>query len=354
MSKFITRKIKNIDTYIPGEQPKDREYIKLNTNESPFPPSPLAQRLMRQAVGDCALYPDPEYNALLNVAAEVYGVEKGNILFTNGSDEALSFAFSAFCDEFSPAVFADITYGFYRVFADYYGVKSKIVPLREDFSLCADDYADSQGTVFIANPNAPTGILLRIDDIENILTKNPDNVVVIDEAYIDFGGESAVKLIKKYDNLLVVKTFSKSGSMAGARLGVAIGNEEIISDLKKVKYSLNPYNVNRMSAAGGIGVLLDKDYFETNRKKIIETRERLKKELLSIGFSLTDSKANFVFAKHFGCSGEYIYKKLKEKGILVRYFDLPRIKDYVRITVGSDEETDSLILALKQILKEIK
>lgn len=352
MSKFLNSAYKDLVPYVPGEQPKDRAYVKLNTNESPFPPSPFALKLLREAASDNNLYPDPEYTALLTVAAEKWGVKKENMLFTNGSDEALSFAFSAYCGKGGTAVFADITYGFYEVFADFYGAKKKIIPLKENFVLNADDYKNAGGTVFIANPNAPTGLLLTLADIESVLKSNPDNVVVIDEAYIDFGGKSAVPLIKKYDNIIVVRTFSKSRSLAGIRLGVAIADEKLISDLKLIKYSTNPYNVSKASMYAGIGALIDEEYFTANREKIILNREKMKTALIGQGFSVTDSKANFVFAKYNGISGEKMYLALKNKGVLVRYFDKKAIKDYVRITVGSDEDTDALLKATASVIKE--
>ena len=351
MSKFINESFKNLTPYVPGEQPKDKAYVKLNTNESPFPPSPFALKLMREAAGETNLYPDPEYTALVSVAAEKLGVKKENLLFTNGSDEALSFAFSLYAAN-KTAVFADITYGFYEVFADFYGVKKKIIPLKEDFSIDIKDYYNANGTIFIANPNAPTGLLLSLSSIEEIVKNNKNNIVVIDEAYIDFGGESATSLINNYDNLLVVKTFSKSRSLAGIRLGVAIANEKIIEDLKLIKYSTNPYNVSKAGMYAGIGALIDEEYFNKNCKKIIENREKMISALISEGFFVTNSKANFIFAKKDGLSGEKLYLSLKEKGVLVRYFNKKRISDFVRITVGNDEETAALITAIKEVIKE--
>ena len=351
MSKFLNAFYKTLTPYVPGEQPKDVEYVKLNTNESPYPPSPFALKLLRESAGQSNLYPDPEYTALCNVAAEKFRLKKENILFTTGSDEALSFAFAAYCKG-DTAVFADITYGFYEVFADFYGVNKKIIPLREDFTLNIEDYKNAGGTIFIANPNAPTGLLLTVDEIESVLKANSDNVVVIDEAYIDFGGESAISLINKYDNLIVVRTFSKSRSLAGIRLGMAIADEKLIADLKTIKYSTNPYNVSRAGASAGIGALLDEEYFISNCRKIIENRNKMTSALINFGFTVTDSKANFIFAKHKNLSGEKIYTALKEKGVLVRYFKKPKINDYVRITVGNDYETDALISAVEAVIKE--
>ena len=259
----------------------------------------------------------------------------------------------AYCDQNTPAVFADITYGFYKVFADINGIKSKIIPLKEDFTIDVNDYINENGTIFIANPNAPTGILLPLAEIEKVVASNPNRIVVIDEAYIDFGGESAVKLVDKYDNLLVTQTFSKSRSLAGARLGFGVANENLISDLMRIKYSTNPYNVNRLTLGIGKGAILDKEYFNDNCKKIIRDREFTKTELIKMGFTLTNSSANFVFAKSEKIGGKELYLKLKEKGILVRHFDTDRIRDYIRITIGSAEQMKKFISTTKEILEEI-
>lgn len=350
MSKFSNQRIKKVTAYTPGEQPKDRRYVKLNTNESPFAPSPYALRLARLAAADLKLYSDPECRELTAAAAEAFGIEKDEIIFTNGSDEALNFAFAAFCDENNGAAFPDITYGFYKVFADLYGVPTVEIPLKDDFSVDVNDYIGVYKTVFIANPNAPTGKALSVEEIEKTVKGNPENVVVIDEAYVDFGAQTALPLIKKYDNLLIVRTFSKSRSLAGGRLGFAIGSRELIADLNRVKYSTNPYNVNRMSQAAGLGALCDSEYFDYCREKIINNRNYLSMQLKSRGFEAVDSLANFIFAKKAGVAGKEIYLKLKEKGVLVRHFDTPRLTDYVRITVGSKEELDSLLEALEEIL----
>ena len=264
-------------------------YIKLNTNESPFPPSKMGIELCQKGASISHLYPDPDCTELTKAVADSLGVKAENVIMVNGSDEVLNFAFMAYCDEKTPAVFADITYGFYKVFAALNGVPTKIIPLKEDFSIDVGDYINEKGTIFIANPNAPTGILLPLSEIEKLLKANPDRIVVIDEAYIDFGGESAVKLIDKYDNLLVTQTFSKSRSLAGARLGFGVANEKIISDLMRIKYSTNPYNVNRASAGMGLGAILDKEYFSENCKKIIENRDFTKEKLIELG--LTEASA---------------------------------------------------------------
>ena len=350
MSKFLSEKLKDLDPYVPGEQPKNREYVKLNTNESPFPPSPYAMRLAREAAGDVNLYPDPDCRVLVDAAAETFGVSTENVIFNNSSDETLNFAFFCFCDGKRGAAFPDITYGFYKVFAELYGIDYKEIPLKDDFSINVDDYIGLNRTIFIANPNAPTGILLSLADIEKIAAGNPENVVVIDEAYIDFGGESAIELTKKYDNLLVVRTFSKSRSLAGGRLGFAIGSKALISDLNALKYSTNPYSVNRMTMAAGQGALLDREYFDSCCKKIIENREYLVEKLKAMGFSMTDSTANFIFAKSDKIPGKELYLKLKEKGVLVRHFDKERLTDFVRITVGNIDEINALLKAIGEII----
>lgn len=351
MSKFFSEKYKKLIPYTPGEQPKERKYIKLNTNESPFAPSPYALMLARKEAGDLMLYSDPECKSLVSVASEKLGVSQDKILFTNGSDEILNFAFMAFCDEKHPVCFPDITYGFYPVFANLNNVPYEEIPLRDDFTIDVNDYIGIGRNIFIANPNAPTGIVLPLSDIEKIVSSNPDNIVVIDEAYVDFGGESAIKLTDKYNNLLVCQTFSKSRSLAGARLGFGVASKELIADLNTIKYSTNPYNINRMTMAAGVGALSDEMYFKSNCEKIIKTRTRISKELEKLGFFVTDSKANFIFAKHKTVSGEEIYKKLRENGILVRHFAKERISDYNRITVGSDVEMDELVKILTEVLK---
>lgn len=351
MSRFFSEKYSSLVPYTPGEQPKEKKYIKLNTNESPFPPSEKAVKKALEAAEVLQIYSDPECRDLVEIAAKHFGVEKDEILFTNGSDEILNFAFMAFCDEEHPAAFPDITYGFYEVFAEVNNVPFEKIPLKKDFSICVDDYISINKTVFIANPNAPTGIVLKLKDVEKIVESNPDNIVVIDEAYVDFGAQSALSLIHKYDNLLVTQTFSKSRSMAGARLGFGIGCKEIIRDLNTIKYSTNPYNINRMTMTAGIGVLEDDEYTRDNCRAIMETRELAEAELKKLGFEMTDSSANFIFAKHPEMSGLDIYSKLKSKGILIRHFEKPRLSDYNRITVGSREQMTILIETLREILE---
>lgn len=351
MSRFLTSKYDCLVPYTPGEQPKDMQYIKLNTNESPFEPSMKAQELATEAAKKMQLYSDPECRDIVGVAAKYFGVETDEIIFTNGSDEILNFAFMAFCEK--GVAFPDITYGFYPVFAQLNGIEYSEIPLQEDFTINIDDYKSIGKAIFIANPNAPTGIALTAAEIEEIVKSNLDNVVVIDEAYVDFGAESVVPLIKKYDNLLVTQTFSKSRSLAGGRLGFGIGCKEIISDLNTIRYSTNPYNVNRMTMAAGIGALEDDEYYRTNCDKIKENREWTANELKKLGFTMTASYANFLFAKHAMVSGKEIYLKLKEKGVLIRHFDKPRLKDYNRITIGNKEQMQTFIQILDEVLEEL-
>lgn len=352
MSRFFSNKYSSLVPYTPGEQPQDKKYIKLNTNESPFPPSSSVAAAVKSESEKLQLYSDPECVALRKKAAEVFGVNNDEIIMTNGSDEVLNFAFMAFADEKNTLAFADITYGFYPVFAELNHIPYSEIPLKEDFSLDPSDYIALNKTIVIANPNAPTGLCLSLEKIEKIIKSNLDNIVIIDEAYIDFGGQSAVPLIKKYDNLLVTGTFSKSRSMAGARLGFGIGNKNLIADLNTVKYSTNPYNVNRLTAAAGIAALEDNDYYMTNCKTIEANRAWTTAELEKLGFSVLPSSANFIFAKTDKISGEKLYSRLKEKGILIRHFTKERICEYNRITIGTKEQMCSFIDTVKEIIKQ--
>lgn len=350
MSRFLSAKYAALIPYTPGEQPKDARYVKLNTNESPYPPSPMTVKYIEEAAGKLNLYCDPECTALREEICRRYEVGPDEVILTNGSDEALGFAFMAFCDSRRPAVFPDITYGFYPVFARLNGVPYGEIPLNDRFEISVSDYIGINKTIFIPNPNAPTGIALTLSEIEEIVRNNPENVVVIDEAYVDFGAQSALKLIKAYDNLVVTMTFSKSRSMAGARLGMAFACPALIRDLNTIKYSTNPYNVNAMTQAAGVGTLRDDGYTKENCQKIQNERGYLSEELRKLGFILTPSAANFVFAKHPAVGGEALYLALKERGVLVRHFGLPRIADYNRITVGTREESELLLAKIKDIL----
>lgn len=352
MSKFFTSKLKNLTPYTPGEQPKDMQYIKLNTNESPFAPSISVSEAVLNESKKLQLYSDPECTNVRRELARVYGVDTNQVIVTNGSDEVLNFAFMAFADEKNPLVFPNITYGFYPVFAELNRIPYTEIPLKSDFTIDINDYIGVNKTVVIANPNAPTGIALTLQQIEKIVSSNHNNVVIIDEAYVDFGAESAVSLVDKYDNLLVVQTFSKSRSMAGARLGFAIGNKSLIADLNTIRYSTNPYNVNRMTDAAGAAALIDNDYYMNNCKTIIDNREWTVAKLQKLGFEVLASKANFVFAKNDKIDGEKLYLELKNRGILVRHFTKPAICQYNRITIGTLEQMQKLIETITLILEE--
>lgn len=354
MSRFFSEKYSTLDAYVPGEQPKDKRYVKLNTNESPFPPSKAVIDAVSREACELRLYSDPESTYLTEKCAELYGVSRDMVLMTNGSDEILNFAFMAFSDSSHPIVFPDISYGFYPVFAALNNIPYEEIPLTEDFRVDYRDYLGIGKNIVIANPNAPTGIALSLSEIEEIVKTNPDNVVIIDEAYVDFGAESAVPLVHKYDNLIVTMTFSKSRSMAGARLGFGIANPALIRDMNTIKYSTNPYNVNRMTAAAGLAALCDNEYYMNNCKTIAENREYTRAALENMGFKVLPSKANFLFATSSDISGEELYLSLKAEGILVRHFKKEKIKEYNRITVGTREEMDILLGAIAKILKEKK
>lgn len=354
MSRFFSQKYSRLTPYTPGEQPKDMKYVKLNTNESPYPPSKEVYEAVMEEAKKLHLYSDPECSVLTQKIADRYGVSKDMVLVTNGSDEILNFAFMAFCDSKRGIAFADITYGFYSVFADLNGIPYKIIPLKDDFTIDPGDYYDLEENIVIANPNAPTGIALSRAEIEALVKKNPERVVIIDEAYVDFGGESCVDLVKKYDNLLVTMTFSKSRSMAGGRIGFGIGSADLISDLNTIKYSTNPYNVNRISQVAGARAIDNDEYYMSNAKEIIKNREYTKKRLEELGFEVLNSSANFLFAKSDKISGQDLYLKLKSKGVLVRHFTKEKIKDFNRITIGTRDQMDILIEKIICILEEEK
>ncbi|MBR3932480.1 MAG: histidinol-phosphate transaminase [Clostridia bacterium] len=349
MSRFIVDKYKNMEAYVPGEQPQDMEYIKLNTNESPYPPSQeVIDAISESEVEKLRLYSDPECKILRNALAKRYNTTFENVFVSNGSDDILNFAFMAFSGD--GVVFPEISYGFYSVFAELHGANFESPALNDDFTINPDDYMSKNKMIVIANPNAPTGISLSLNVIEDIIKSNPDNVVLIDEAYVDFGGESAIGLTEKYSNLLVVQTFSKSRSLAGARLGFAIANKEIIKDLEKIKYSTNPYSINRLSLIAGTAAVESDSYYMDNCKKIIKTREYTITELTKLGFKVLPSSANFIFAKIDGISGEEIYKNLRKNGILVRHFTKEKIKDYNRITIGTQKEMEKFISVISSII----
>lgn len=353
MSRFFSPRYASLVPYVPGEQPQDRRYLKLNTNESPFPPSPGVLAAVAEESGRLNLYSDPDLRSLRRKMAETCGVAPDRVILSNGSDEVLNFAFMAFGSDDRPLVFPDITYGFYPVFAELNRLPYTEIPVKEDLSVDPADYIGiGRKTIVLANPNAPTGRFLPLFAIERIVSENPDGVVIVDEAYIDFGGESAIPLTDKYDNLLVVGTFSKSRSMAGARLGFAVGSPDLIRDLNTIRNSTNPYNVNRMTSAAGVAALSEAAYYRDNCKRIEVCRDRTAQELAALGFTVIPSKANFLFAKHPGIGGRELYRALKERGILIRHFDKPRIQEYNRITIGTEEQMETLIASVRTILKE--
>ena len=352
MSKFLSPTLAAVTPYTPGEQPQDQQYIKLNTNESPYLPSPaVIAAVSEHEVEKLRLYSDPACADLLKAAAAHFGLQPEQIMPGNGSDENLFFALRAFCDADHPLAYADITYGCYGVWCGLMHIPSHIIPLKEDFTLDPKDYYGLNQTIVLANPNAPTGIALPRAEIEGILKANPNNVVIVDEAYVDFGGESCVPLIDRYENLLVVQTFSKSRQLAGARLGLAMGNAKLIADLNRVKFSLNPYNINRLTLKAGQAALEDTAYFEKTRAAIMDTRAWTMQQLTDRGFTVLDSRANFVFASTERINGGVLYKELKKNGILVRHFDAPRIENWLRITIGTPEQMQALMDAVDKILE---
>ncbi|MCR4726369.1 MAG: histidinol-phosphate transaminase [Clostridia bacterium] len=353
MSKYLSETYGSLVPYEPGEQPKIQNLIKLNTNESPFPPSPRAVEDGKKELALSQLYPDPECVRLREAIAENLGcgITKDEVFVGNGSDEVLFLAFNAYKDK--GFAFPDITYGFYPVYAKIAGAAFREIPLKADFTVDFAALKREKGAVVVANPNAPTGIFAPLSEIVDLIESDRSRIVVVDEAYVDFGGESAVSLVKKYENLLVTRTFSKSRSLAGARLGFGVACPALIRDLNLLKYSVNPYNVNRVTAAMGYGALRDEAYTKRNCAEIERNRERLAKEILPFGYSSLPSKANFLFVKHEKLSGESVYRALREKSILVRYFDKERLRPFVRITIGNEEQTNALIDAMKRVAEGI-
>ncbi|WP_029233664.1 histidinol-phosphate transaminase [Butyrivibrio sp. VCB2006] len=363
--------VRKVVPYTPGEQPKIKNIIKLNTNENPYPPAPAVEmRLKEMDVSDFRKYPDPTCSVLVDAIADYYNVDKKKVFVGVGSDDVLAMAFLTFFNSDKPILFPDITYSFYDVWAELFRIPYKQIPLKDDFSINVDEYCNLANTdaidglsvaedsilkcggIVIANPNAPTGLELGLNAIEKIIASNPDVVVIVDEAYIDFGGTSALPLIDKYDNLLVVQTFSKSRSMAGMRIGYAFGSEKLIKYLSDAKFSFNSYTMNMPTLELGALAVADKTYFDETRNKIIATRERTKASLKELGFEFADSKTNFIFAKHPGKSGKEIFDELRQRDIIVRRWDAERIKEYLRISIGTDYEMDKLIAALKNIIEK--
>lgn len=344
--------VRKVVPYTPGEQPKCGNVIKLNTNENPYPPSPTVKTVLDDY--DCEkmrLYPDPDSSVLVDAIAERYSLKSSQVFVGVGSDDVLSIAFLTFFNSDKPVFFPDITYSFYDVWADVYRIPYRQIPLTEDFKINPEDYKTDNGGVIFPNPNAPTGCQESLDMIEDIVKANPGSVVIIDEAYIDFGAESALSLIDKYENLLVVQTFSKSRSMAGMRIGYAMGSEKLIKYMNDVKFSINSYTMTPLTQICGAAAVKDEEYFQKTVKKIIDVREYSKNKLAQLGFTLTDSKSNFLFASHSSKPAGEIFAALKERKIYVRYWNKPRISNYLRITIGTREEMDALFAALEEILK---
>ena len=345
------RNIRKVVPYTPGEQPNQPDMIKLNTNENPYPPAPKVQQVLKEMdAGDLRLYPDPSAGALVKAIADYYGLNEDQVFVGVGSDDVLAMSFLTFFNGEKPVLFPDITYSFYDVWAELFRIPYERPALDDSFHIKKEDYFKENGGIIFPNPNAPTGVELPLQDIEEILKANPGSVVIVDEAYIDFGAHSALPLISKYDNLLVVQTFSKSRSMAGMRIGFACGNPVLIKYLNDVKYSFNSYTMNRTSLAAGVAAIGDRNYFEDTCQKIMDTREWTQKELKALGFTFQDSKANFIFAAHKTCPAKQIFEALRAKHIYVRYFAKPRIDNYLRITIGTREEMEQLIRFLKEYL----
>ena len=353
MNKFWSARARELTPYVPGEQPKDRKFIKLNTNENPYPPSPLALAAIREAACDTLrLYPDPECTSLREVLGATYGLKPAQIFVGNGSDEVLALCFQAFFDPERTILFPDITYSFYPVFADLYGLSYREVPLDENFAVPLEPFLEENGGIVIANPNAPTGRELSLYGIRAVLEANPDAVVVVDEAYVDFGAESAMPLTEKYENLLVVQTFSKSRSLAGLRIGFAMGHPRLIRALNDVKYSFNSYTMNMPSQLLGAASVGDEAYFQETVRRIRDTREKAKLRFRGLGFSFPDSQANFLFVTHPVLQARVLFEALKRERIYVRYFDAPRLDNFLRITIGTEQEMEKLFAFLEDFVKK--
>ena len=349
MSRYMRSSYQPLVAYVPGEQPRDMAYIKLNTNESPYPPAPqVLSAVNAEQIRLLRLYSDPTCLALRQKIAAQTGLQPENIIISNGSDEALNFVFMAYSEK--GAAFADITYGFYTIYASLHGANANVIPLEPDFSLDPGKYQGCEGLIVIANPNAPTGLNLSLEDIEGVLQRNPDAVVAIDEAYVDFGGESALPLLAKYDNLLVIRTFSKSRCFAGGRLGYIAGSAELIADLEKLRCSTNPFNIDRLALVLGEATVDADDYYVEKCQEICRTRDRTARQLHDLGLQVLPSKTNFLFVHAGSVGGEKMYLELKKRAILVRHFPAQRTKDYVRVTIGTPEQMETFVAAVKEII----
>ncbi|EHU3427579.1 histidinol-phosphate transaminase [Acinetobacter baumannii] len=350
--RFWSPEVRELEPYVPGEQPKIQNLLKLNTNENPYPPSPkvveAVQAVLHEQADALRLYPDPDATALKQAIAKQQNIEVSQVFVGNGSDEVLAHIFKAFFLQDEPILYPDITYSFYPVYSQFFGTKTKEIPLNENFEIDVRDYTQPNGGVIITNPNAPTSIALSLAEIEQVLQANPDRVVVIDEAYVDFGAESAVSLINRYENLVVCQTTSKSRSLAGLRVGFAIAQSHLIAALEAVKNSFNSYPIDRFAIAAAVASFEDQAYFEEQCQKVITSREKLVRDLTELGFNVLPSKANFIFATHSQHDAGQLAQKLREQGIIVRYFNKPRINQFLRITVGTDEQNARLVQTLKQ------
>ncbi len=354
MSRFWSPIVHDLTPYIPGEQPKVTGLIKLNTNENPYGPSPRVLEVLKAGVTDSLrLYPDPNADHLKSAVADYYGVTPAQVFVGNGSDEVLAHVFHGLLKQQSSILFPDITYSFYPVYCGLYGVDYRAVPLTDAFEIHMEDYTEPNGGIIFPNPNAPTGRLLPLEAIEALLKHNPESVVVVDEAYIDFGGETAIPLVNSYPNLLVVHTLSKSHSLAGLRVGFAVGNPGLIEGLERIKNSFNSYPLDRLAIEGAVAALADRDYFEQTRQRIIQTRTALAEKLNGCGFEVLPSAANFLFVQHPSQDAELLASKLRERAIIVRHFRHERIKQFLRITIGTDEESAALVEALREIIGEV-
>ena len=353
MSRYLSPKLESLTPYTPGEQPQDQQYIKLNTNESPYLPSPaVVAAVSEHEVEKLRLYSDPACTDLLKTAAVHFGLQPDQIMPGNGSDENLFFALRAFCDETHPLAYADITYGCYSVWCGLMHIPSHIIPLKEDFTLDPADYYGLNETIVIANPNAPTGLALPRSAIEGILKANPDNVVIVDEAYINFGGQTALSLLEKYDHLVLVRTFSKDASLAGLRVGYAVASPRLIASMNAVKHSINPYSVDLLAERLATAAVEDWAHYERNCRRIVETRDWFRQALIELGFMVLPSATNFVLAKPQGISSRSLFEKLEARGIFVRYFpNVKRIEDFLRISIGSREEMEECLNAIKEFVK---
>lgn len=353
MSQYWSKLVHDLEPYVPGEQPKDQQYIKLNTNECPYPPSPKAIAAMQAECADTLrLYSDPSCSELKSAIADFYQVGSDNVFVGNGSDEVLAHVFRGLLKHDKSILYPDLSYGFYPIYRQFFEMEAVSIPLRDDFTINLDDYAQDNGGIIFANPNAPTGLAVSLSEIEGLAQRNTDSVIVVDEAYVDFGAETAVPLTQKYPNVLVVQTFSKSRSLAGLRVGMAIGDKALIDGLERVKNSFHPYTLGRMDLAGAAASIRDRDHFDATRQKVIATRSMTATKLKALGFAIVPSQANFLFARPPAGNAEELYLKLKAAGVLVRYFSKARISEYLRITIGTDEEMNTFLAKLEAILND--